>query len=153
VGGTKTKLERRQAFFKGLMAEVELAEMLRKWGFRVARQPLGLVDLVAWRQLGRERFALVFEVKCVSMPTFVELTEKQYRKVMALANVWEGLPVLAVKIEMHKVWRAVDLREVNVVRVGCFKSCDEDAKKLMVPQHYIERAMDLEEFLRVRDLI
>jgi Holliday junction resolvase len=153
VGRVRTKLERRQAFFKGLMAEVELAEMLRRWGFRVTRQPLGLVDLVAWKCDGYGRFPLVFEVKCVSMPTFVELTEKQYRKVMALANVWEGLPVLAVKIELHKVWRAVDLREVNVVRVGCFKSCDEDAKKLMVPQHYIERAMDLEEFLRVRDLV
>jgi Holliday junction resolvase len=153
VGRTRTKLERRQAFFKGLMAEVELAEMLKGWGFRVARQPLGLVDLVAWRDTGCSRFALVFEVKCTSMPTFVELTEKQYRKVLALANVWEGLPVLAVKIELHKVWRAVDLREVNVMRVGCFKNCDEDAKKLMVPQHYIERAMDLVEFLQVRNLI
>jgi Holliday junction resolvase len=135
------------------MAEVELAEMLRKWGFRVVRQPLGLVDLVAWRDTGCSRFALVFEVKCVSMPTFVELTEKQYRKVMALARIWEGLPVLAVKIKLHGVWRAVDLREVNVVRVGCFKGCDEDAKRLMVPQDRIEDAMELEEFLRVRDLI
>jgi Holliday junction resolvase len=135
------------------MAEVELAEMLKGWGFRVARQPLGLVDLVAWRDTGCSRFALVFEVKCTSMPTFVELTEKQYRKVLALASVWEGLPVLAVKIELHKVWRAVDLREVEVWRVGCFKNCSEDAKRLMVPQRYIERAMDLEEFLWVRDLI
>jgi Holliday junction resolvase len=153
VGGTKTKEERRRAFFKGLMAEVELAEMLKGWGFRVARQPLGLVDLVAWKCDGYGRFPLVFEVKCTSMPTFVELTEKQYRKVLALANVWGGLPVLAVKIELHKVWRAVNLREVNVMRVGCFKNCDEDAKKLMVPQSCIEDAMDLEEFLWVRDLI
>ena len=153
MGGTKTRQERRQAFFKGLMAEVELAEMLKRWGFRVARQPLGLVDLVAWRGTGCSRFALVFEVKCVSMPTFVELTEKQYRKVLALANIWEGLPVLAVKIELHRVWRAVDLREVEVMRVGCFKGCDEESKRLMVPQSCIEGAMDLEEFLWVRDLI
>jgi Holliday junction resolvase len=153
VGRVGTKQERRQAFFKGLMAEVELAELLKKWGFRVVRQPLGLVDLVAWKLLGCGRFPLVFEVKCVSMLTFIELTEKQYRKVMVLANVWEGLPVLAVKIELDKAWRAVDLREVDVRRVECYKNCDVERKGLMVPQYYLDHAFDLEGFLWVRGLL
>ncbi|MCC6050864.1 MAG: hypothetical protein LM580_09170 [Thermofilum sp.] len=146
-------VKRRRALYAGVAAERELAEILERWGFRVARHPLGLVDLVAWKQFGVERFALVFEVKYVSIPSFVTLMVEQYRRVLALANVWEGLPVLAVKIGDRNAWKAMDLREVEVMPLKSYKEGGSEPRWYMVPQGYVARAMDLDEFLWVRDLI
>jgi hypothetical protein len=113
----------------------------------VARHPLGLVDLAAWKRFGREMPALVFEVKYTSILSFVTLTIEQYERVLTLARIWGGLPVLAVKIGDRNEWKAMDLREVEKMPLMSYKEGGGVPRWYMVPWECIERALYLDEFL------
>jgi Holliday junction resolvase len=140
-------VKRRRAQYAGVAAERELAEILERWGYRVVRHPLGLVDLVAWKRFGQVMPPLVFEVKCKPAFSFVSLTIEQYERVLTLARIWEGLPVLAVKIGDRNDWKAMDLREVEVMPLMSYKEGGGEPRWYMVPWGCIEKALYLDEFL------
>jgi Holliday junction resolvase len=150
VGRGEALVRRRRAQYAGVAAERELAEMLERWGYKVVRHPLGLADLAAWLRSGREARALVFEVKCRPAFSFVSLTIEQYERVLTLARIWEGLPVLAVKIRDRNDWKAMDLREVEVMPLMSYKEGGGEPRWYMVPWGCIEKALYLDEFLETK---